>query len=89
MKHHRPRIGLALGSGSARGWSHIGVIRVLERAGWTFWRCFASTFVRRRQTVLDDLARTLNALDIQPVAPATGEAPAWSVLRRVKVAATR
>jgi len=33
LKHHRPRIGLALGSGSARGWSHIGVIRVLERAG--------------------------------------------------------
>lgn len=28
-----PRIGLALGSGSARGWSHIGVIRALERAG--------------------------------------------------------
>ena len=28
-----PRVGLALGSGSARGWSHIGVIRVLERAG--------------------------------------------------------
>jgi NTE family protein len=30
-----PRIGLALGSGSARGWSHIGVIRALERAGVT------------------------------------------------------
>lgn len=28
-----PKIGLALGSGSARGWSHIGVIRVLEEAG--------------------------------------------------------
>ena len=28
-----PRIGLALGSGSARGWSHIGVINALERAG--------------------------------------------------------
>ena len=28
-----PRIGLALGSGSARGWSHLGVIRALERAG--------------------------------------------------------
>ncbi len=27
------KIGLALGGGSARGWSHIGVIRVLERAG--------------------------------------------------------
>lgn len=29
----RPRIGLALGGGSARGWSHIGVIRLLEQEG--------------------------------------------------------
>ena len=29
----RPRIGLALGSGSARGWSHIGVIDALAEAG--------------------------------------------------------
>lgn len=29
----KPRIGLALGSGSARGWAHIGVIRALETAG--------------------------------------------------------
>ncbi len=29
----RPRIGLALGSGSARGWSHIGVIEALVEAG--------------------------------------------------------
>ncbi|MBS1198371.1 MAG: Patatin [Proteobacteria bacterium] len=29
----RPRVGLALGSGSARGWAHIGVIRALELAG--------------------------------------------------------
>jgi len=28
-----PCIGLALGSGSARGWSHIGVIRALNEAG--------------------------------------------------------
>lgn len=27
------RIGLALGGGAARGWSHIGVLRVLEEAG--------------------------------------------------------
>src|SRR6266702_2262357 len=26
----RPRIGLALGSGAARGWSHIGVLQELE-----------------------------------------------------------
>ena len=29
----KPLIGLALGSGSARGWAHIGVIRALEKAG--------------------------------------------------------
>ncbi len=31
MKAHR--IGIALGSGSARGWSHIGVIEALQEAG--------------------------------------------------------
>ncbi|HEY9097925.1 MAG TPA: patatin-like phospholipase RssA [Thiobacillus sp.] len=31
--HHRPRIGLALGGGAARGWAHIGVIRALADAG--------------------------------------------------------
>lgn len=31
----RPRIGLALGSGSARGWAHFGVIRALLEAGVT------------------------------------------------------
>jgi len=31
----RPRIGLALGGGSARGWAHIGVIRTLAEAGVT------------------------------------------------------
>ena len=30
---YRPKVGLALGSGSARGWAHIGVIRVLQDAG--------------------------------------------------------
>lgn len=29
----KPRIGLALGSGSARGWAHIGVIRAIEARG--------------------------------------------------------
>ncbi len=28
-----PRVGLALGSGSARGWAHIGVLRALEDVG--------------------------------------------------------
>ena len=29
----KPRVGLALGSGSARGWAHIGAIRALEERG--------------------------------------------------------
>lgn len=29
----KPRLGLALGSGAARGWAHIGIIRALERLG--------------------------------------------------------
>lgn len=33
MPSDQPRIGLALGSGAARGWAHIGVIRALEKAG--------------------------------------------------------
>jgi NTE family protein len=33
VAHRTPVIGLALGSGSARGWAHVGVIRGLERAG--------------------------------------------------------
>jgi NTE family protein len=30
---HKPRVGLALGGGAARGWAHVGVIRALEQAG--------------------------------------------------------
>lgn len=30
---HPPTVGLALGSGSARGWAHIGVIQALEEMG--------------------------------------------------------
>lgn len=31
----RPKIGLALGGGAARGWAHIGVLEVLTEAGYT------------------------------------------------------
>lgn len=33
MAQSRPKIGLALGMGGARGWAHIGVLRELERMG--------------------------------------------------------
>lgn len=41
--------------------------RILERAGWVFWRCFASTFVRRRKDMLDDLLKTLAERGIEPI----------------------
>ncbi len=51
--------------------------RVLERAGWTFWRCFASSFVRRREAVLDDLLQTLKRLGIEPLGAEPGDYTAW------------
>jgi NTE family protein len=33
MQQRQPRLGVALGSGSARGWAHIGVLKALAQAG--------------------------------------------------------
>ena len=41
---HPNKIGLALGSGSARGWAHIGVIRALSDTGIRF-NCVAGTSI--------------------------------------------
>lgn len=43
-QHHQPRIGLALSGGAARGYAHIGVLEVMERAGISF-SCIAGTSV--------------------------------------------
>lgn len=59
--------------------------RVLERAGWRFWRCFASTFVMHREEVVADLVATLSAHGIEPTG---AEGPVKSVhteYRRVEV----
>ena len=42
--------------------------RVLERAGWQFWRCFASNFVLHRDAMLADLVASLQRLGIEPLA---------------------
>lgn len=39
---------------------------ILERAGWRFWRCFASTFVLHKDDVIRNLIETLEANDIHP-----------------------
>ena len=41
--------------------------RILERAGWKFWRCFASTFVTRKKEVVQDLLAELERLEIYPI----------------------
>lgn len=40
--------------------------RALERAGWTFWRCFASTWKLEKQDCISDLVATLKKMGIQP-----------------------
>ncbi len=66
---HAPRrVGLALGSGSARGWAHIGVIRALTEAGIEV-ECVAGTsmgsvvgaaLVLNKIDVLEGFARQLD-----------------------------
>lgn len=41
--------------------------RILERAGWRFWRSFASTFVMHRAEVVADLLKTLDKRGITPI----------------------
>lgn len=41
--------------------------RILERAGWTVWRCFASRFVRDRSAVMDEICAFLADLGIEPI----------------------
>lgn len=40
----RPRVGVALGGGAARGWAHLGVIRALQEEGIDPW-CVAGTSI--------------------------------------------
>jgi very-short-patch-repair endonuclease len=46
--------------------------RVLERAGWTFWRCFASTWAMRRDEALQELMHSLTAMGIDPAGAISG-----------------
>ena len=42
--------------------------RVLERVGWQFWRCFASSFYRDTEGVVKDLLEALSRMGIEPAA---------------------
>jgi NTE family protein len=71
----RPRIGLALGSGSARGWSHIGVINALNEAGLepdiiagcSMGALIGAAYVTGRLAALTDFAQSLKLRDYGPL----------------------
>ncbi len=41
--------------------------RILERVGWRFWRCWASSFALDPDACMNDLLATLNRLGIEPI----------------------
>lgn len=41
--------------------------RVLERVGWRFWRCFASSFYHDHDRTVGDLLETLSRMGIEPI----------------------
>ena len=49
--------------------------RVLERVGWRFWRCFASSFYRDPDGVLNDLLETLTRMGIEPLGEGEAAGP--------------
>ena len=53
--------------GPDRWAADMGRQRVLERAGWIFWRCFASTWSLQREAVLAELLAQLANMGIEPL----------------------
>ncbi len=69
---------------AADAWpSDLARQHVLERVGWTVWRCFETHFILRREHVLGDLWATLERLGIEPLGPAI-EVPPPIVASRVQ-----
>ena len=68
----RPRIGLALGGGVARGWAHIGALRALRRygiepdviAGSSVGALVGGAHLAGRLSALEDWARKLTRIKI-------------------------
>lgn len=68
----RPKVGLALGSGSARGWAHIGIIQALEErgveidvvAGTSIGALVGGAYVSGALNEFGDWVRTLTTKDV-------------------------
>lgn len=58
--------------------------RTLERVGWQFWRCFASTFVKNKKDVVSDLLEILTERGIEPIGAESSPRSIHTEIRRVK-----
>ena len=71
-KFARPKIGIALGSGLARGFSHIGVLRALQRhgiepnivAGTSMGALVGGAYLTGKLDALEDWAHSLNRFKV-------------------------
>jgi len=74
-----PRIGLALGSGSARGWAHLGVLQALDErglkptvlAGASVGALVGAAFASGQAAGLEAWVRTLTKMDVWTLLDAT------------------
>jgi len=75
----RPKVGLALGSGSGRGWSHIGVLRALQErginpvvvSGASSGSLVAAAYASGQLDQLEVWARSLTKVDVWRLLDAT------------------
>ena len=74
-----PRIGLALGSGSARGWAHLGVLQALDErglkptvlAGASVGALVGAASASGQAAELEAWVRTLTKMDVWTLLDAT------------------
>ncbi|HUS95781.1 MAG TPA: AAA domain-containing protein [Hyphomicrobiaceae bacterium] len=60
--------------------------RVLERVGWRFWRCFASSFYHDQDGTMSELLETLTRLGIDP--SSSGEAAETGTYTEMRISGT-
>jgi transcription elongation GreA/GreB family factor/very-short-patch-repair endonuclease len=52
--------------GPERWMEDIGRQRLLERTGWTFWRCWGSSWISNKEECMRDMLETFERLQIEP-----------------------
>lgn len=69
--------------GPDRWFDDIQRQRILERAGWSFWRCFASSWIRNKAELIDDLIQVLGEHGVSPSSDAVDTVSRYTEHRRI------